>query len=74
MAERFGVVITNKVAAQAGPIIGAATGATLNALFTDFYQDMALGHFTVKRLERTYGAEAIRAEFKKQAARQQHRG
>ena len=74
VAERFGVVITNKVAAQAVPIIGAATGATLNALFTDFYQDMALGHFTVKRLEGIYGAEAIRAEFEKQAARQQHRG
>tara|TARA_A100001391_G_scaffold151852_1_gene109621 strand:+ start:12406 stop:13242 length:837 start_codon:yes stop_codon:yes gene_type:complete len=74
VAERFGVVITNKIAAQAVPIIGAATGATLNTLFTDFYQDMALGHFTVKRLENRYGAEVIRAEFEKQAARQRHRG
>ncbi|MBM7333113.1 MAG: EcsC family protein [Alcanivorax sp.] len=73
VAERFGVVITNKVAAQAVPIIGAVTGATLNTLFTDFYQDMALGHFTVKRLENRYGAEVIRAEFERLArARNQH--
>lgn len=63
VAQRFGVVITNKIAAQAVPIIGAVTGATLNTLFTDFYQDMAHGHFIVKRLENTYGAETIRAEF-----------
>ena len=34
---------------------------------------MALGHFTVKRLENRYGAEVIRAEFERLArARNQH--
>lgn len=63
VASRFGVVITNKFAAQAVPVIGAVSGAAINALFTNFYQDMARGHFTIMRLEEKYGAEAVRAEY-----------
>ncbi|MEG2805648.1 EcsC family protein [Stenotrophomonas sp.] len=63
VAARFGVVITEKFAAQAVPIIGAVTGATLNTMFTDYYQDMARGHFIVRRLERTYGYETVRAAY-----------
>jgi len=62
-AARFGVVVTEKFAAQAVPIIGAVTGATLNTMFTDYYQDMARGHFIVRRLERTYGYETVRAAY-----------
>lgn len=40
------------MAAQVVPVIGALTGATLNTMFTDYYQDMARGHFIVKRLEK----------------------
>lgn len=65
VAARFGVVITNKFAAQAVPVIGAVTGATINTLFTDFYQDIARGHFTIKRLESKYGYEQVKAEYKK---------
>lgn len=65
VAARFGVVITNKFAAQIVPVIGAATGATLNTLFTDFYQDMARGHFIVKRLEIKYGFDQVKSEYKK---------
>jgi len=61
VAARFGVVVTEKFAAQAVPIIGAATGATLNTMFTDYYQDMARGHFIVRRLERVYGEAVVRA-------------
>src|SRR5690554_2247642 len=63
VASRFGVVITNKFAAQAVPIIGAVSGAAVNALFTNFYQDMARGHFTVMRLEEKYGPEQIKAAY-----------
>ncbi|OLF54500.1 EcsC family protein [Pseudomonas chlororaphis] len=63
VAGRFGVTISSKFAAQAVPVIGAFTGATINALFTDFYQDMARGHFTVKRLEDKYGYESIKSEY-----------
>lgn len=63
IAARFGIVVTEKFAAQAVPIIGAATGASINMLFTDFYQDMARGHFIVKRLEAKYGFDEVRLEY-----------
>lgn len=63
VATRFGFTISSKFAAQAVPVIGAFTGATINALFTDFYQGMARGHFIVKRLEETYGFEQVKREY-----------
>ena len=68
VAARFGVVVTEKFAAQAVPIVGAVAGATLNTMFTDYYQDMARGHFIVRRLERTYGYETVRAAYSMLAA------
>nr|WP_313211140.1 EcsC family protein [Stenotrophomonas sp.] len=68
VAARFGVVVTEKFAAQAVPIVGAVAGATLNTMFTDYYQDVARGHFIVRRLERTYGYETVRAAYSMLAA------
>lgn len=68
VAARFGVVVTEKFAAQAVPIVGAVAGATLNTMFTDYYQDMARGHFIVRRLERQYGYETVRAAYSALAA------
>lgn len=59
VAERFGVQVTEKAAAQAVPAIGAAGGALINTLFMDHFQCMARGHFIVRRLERKYGPEVI---------------
>lgn len=63
VAKRFGITISGKFAAQIVPVIGALTGGTINTLFTDFYQDMARGHFIVKRLEIKYGYELIKSEY-----------
>ncbi|SAI39028.1 EcsC protein family [Bordetella ansorpii] len=63
VASRFGIAITEKAAAQAVPLIGAAGGAAINVMFTGFYQDMARGHFIVKRLEKQYGFEVVKQEF-----------
>ena len=63
VASRFGIQVTEKVAAQAVPVIGAATGATLNLLFIDHFQDMARGHFIVKRLEKQYSPEFIQEKY-----------
>jgi len=60
IAERFSLQVSEKLAAQALPAIGAAGGALLNTLFIDHYQDLARGHFCVRRLERKYGREAVR--------------
>ena len=60
IATRFGVIVTEQVAAKAVPIIGAAGGSMINVLFMNHFQDMARGHFIVKRLETRYGREYIR--------------
>lgn len=60
IAARFGVVVSDKAAAQMVPIAGAASGALLNLIFMNHYQDVARGHFIVRRLERAYGVEYIR--------------
>lgn len=63
VAARFSVNVSEKIAVQAVPIVGAASGAALNALFIGHFQAMAQGHFTVRRLERRYGAVTVRAAY-----------
>ena len=63
VASRFGVVVTHKFAAQLMPVIGAASGAAVNTLFIRHYQDMARGHFIIRRLEDAYGAVAVRTAY-----------
>jgi len=65
IASRFGVVVSEKLAASAIPIIGAAGGAMINTIFIDHFQDMARGHFIIRRLERNYGKEKVKEEYKK---------
>jgi hypothetical protein len=60
ISQRFGIQITEKAAAQAIPAIGAAGGALINTVFMDHFQDMAKGHFIVRKLEKVYGKEIIR--------------
>ncbi|NIJ53847.1 EcsC family protein [Dyadobacter arcticus] len=61
IAQRFGIQISEKVAAQAIPAIGAAGGVIINTIFINHFQDMARGHFTVRKLERIYGKDAVKA-------------
>ena len=63
IAARFGIPVTEKVLAQSVPLIGAAGGAMINVLFIRHFQDIARGHFTVLRLEATYGPEEVRAAY-----------
>jgi len=65
LASRFGIVVSQKVAAQAVPIIGAAGGAAINVLFMNHFQQMARGHFIVRRLERAYSPDFIRQEYER---------
>ena len=63
IASRFGVVVSQKIAAQTIAVVGAVGGAAVNLAFIEHFQDVARGHFTVRRLERVYGAEIVRAEY-----------
>jgi len=63
IARRFSVPVSEKFAAQSIPAIGAAGGAAINLVFINHFQDMARGHFTIRRLERKYGADVIQSEY-----------
>src|SRR5690242_16130522 len=65
IASRFGVVVSQKVAAQAVAVLGALGGAAINLAFIEHFQDVGQGHFTVRRLERVYGADLVRSEYEK---------
>ncbi len=65
LSSRFGVVVSEKLAAQAVPIIGAAGGALVNTIFINHFQDMARGHFIVRRLERAWGPAEVRESYER---------
>jgi hypothetical protein len=63
VASRFGVVVSERAAASAIPILGAISGATLNVLFMDHFERLAHGHFTLRHLERQHGQATVRRLF-----------
>jgi hypothetical protein len=73
IASRFGVVVSQKAAAQAVPAIGAIGGALTNAVFMAHFQDMARAHFTIRRLERIYGKGTVAALYAALADESQQR-
>ncbi|SCZ68736.1 EcsC protein family protein [Epibacterium ulvae] len=50
VAPKLGMVLGQKLAAQAVPVLGGAAGASANYIFTGYYQNMARVHFGVRRL------------------------
>jgi hypothetical protein len=69
IAERYSINISEKAAAQLVPIAGAIGGAAINTIFIDHFQDIAHGHFAVRRLERKYGAAVVQEKYREMAAR-----
>jgi hypothetical protein len=63
IAARFGIPVSEKMVAQSVPLIGAAGGAMINLLFIQHFQDLARGHFTVRRLERKYDPGAVKRAY-----------
>jgi len=63
IAARFGVVVSQKVAAQTVAVVGAIGGAAVNLAFIEHFQNVARGHFTVRRLERVHGVDIVRSEY-----------
>jgi hypothetical protein len=68
VASRFGIVLTQKIAAQAIPVIGALGGAGVNYIFAKHFQELAKAHFTIRKLERSYGQALVRVEYERMAA------
>ena len=69
IVSRFGIVVSDRIAASALPVVGAIGGATVNVVFMNHFQEIAQGHFTVRRLEREYGAETVGLHYAELAAR-----
>jgi len=65
ISSRFGIIVSEKVAASAIPIIGAAGSAAINTVFMEHFQEMARGHFIIRRLERIHGKDVIKNEYNK---------
>ena len=63
IASRFGVTVSQKAAASAVPVIGAAGGALINTIFIDHFQNMARGHFIMRSLESKYGADYVKISY-----------
>jgi len=63
VSARFSINVTEKVAAQAVPVVGAVGGALINTLFISHFQDMGRGHFVIRRLERKYGADEVQGLY-----------
>lgn len=76
IAARFSLVVLERAAASAVPVIGALGGASINWVFTDYFQQLARGHFAIRRLERRYGTEPVQAWYREVVRRlaQKHKG
>jgi hypothetical protein len=73
IVSRFSIVVSDRIAAGALPVVGAVGGATINVIFMNHFQQIAQGHFTVRRLEREYGVDAVRLYYAEIAARSRRR-
>lgn len=62
VAATYGLRLSQRLVSVAMPVVGAASGALVNSTFLDHYRDVARVHFTIRRLERSYGAIEIRAQ------------
>jgi len=63
IASRFGTTVSQKAAASAVPVIGAAGGALINSIFMDHFQNTARGHFIIRRLENKYGQDEVQKTY-----------
>ncbi len=64
ISSRFGVMVTQRMATQLMPVISAVSAAGVNTIFMQHFQHMARAHFTIRRLERKYSKEFIRAQYR----------
>jgi EcsC protein family len=68
ISSRFGPAVAERLAATAVPVVGLIGGATVNMVFMEHYQRLARGHFTIRRLERRYGAGEIETLYRRLVA------
>jgi hypothetical protein len=67
VAPRLATAMGQKLAAQAVPILGAASGAAINAAYLNYYRDIARIRFALMRLAEQHGGEAVVQAFARAA-------
>ena len=65
VALRFRRQIETQAAAEAALDIGAHYTSAVKLLLIDHFSDIARGHFVVRRLERLYGMQEVRAPYER---------
>ena len=65
ITSRFGLQVSQKFIVQSVPVMGAFSGALINTVFMDHFQNMARGHFIIRRMERKFDKDIVRENYKK---------
>ncbi len=65
VAPKLAAALGQKLMAQAVPLLGAVTGAALNAAFVNYYAEIARIRFALFRLAEVHGVEPVLAAFSK---------
>lgn len=63
VAPRLAATLGQKLAAQSVPVLGALSGAALNAAFLGYYRELAQIRFALLRLAGQHGAEPVLNAF-----------
>lgn len=69
IAPRFATVLSQKLASQAVPILGAAAGAGTNYAFIGYYTEMAHVHFGLRAAARSNDPDQVADAFHEELAR-----
>ncbi len=64
IAPRLAAALGQKLLAQTVPVLGAVSGAALNAAYLAYYRDIARIRFGLLRLAETHGAEPVLTAFR----------
>jgi hypothetical protein len=64
IAAQFDVVVSEKLVATSVPVLGVATGALINAAFTDHFNRVARYHFGIRKLERLHGEQVVQDAYR----------
>lgn len=64
VAPKFAAMMSNKLAAQMVPVLGAVTGAGINYTFINYYQQMAHIRFGLRKIARNSKPELVYEQFR----------
>ena len=65
IAARFSIPISEKIAAQSIPAIGAIGGASINLMFMRYFQEIARAHFAIRQLEKKHNPALVKKTYEK---------